>query len=96
MELTIFARLHAQPGKEEALADLLRKRPAHVREQPGCVDIQVHRSIRDARLFYIHARWVDEATFETYAALPSTDAFVEAAQALIDHPFEATRAKPIS
>jgi quinol monooxygenase YgiN len=91
MKLFNFARFHAQEGKEEAVAALLRAQIGPVRVEPGCVEIDAYRSTRDPRLFYIHSRWIDEAAFEVHAQLPSTDRFVERMQALIDHEFQATR-----
>ncbi len=49
------------------------------------------RSIRDAQLFYIHSRWVDEAAFDNHVGLPHTVQFVEEVQPLIDHALETTR-----
>ena len=43
----------------------------------------------------IHSRWSGEAAFDIHAERPSTVRFVERMEALIDHPFEATRARPI-
>jgi len=96
MELTIFARFHARPGNERAVADALREQVGPVREEPGCLGIHAFRSKRDARLFYIHSRWRDEAAFEAHAVLPRTVRFVEIMEPLIDHPFEATRAEAIA
>ncbi|HZE35583.1 MAG TPA: putative quinol monooxygenase [Candidatus Eisenbacteria bacterium] len=95
MELFIFARFHARPGKEGAVAEALRDTVAPSREEPGCLDIHAFRSIRDPRLFYIHSRWKDEAAFENHAGLPHTVRFVECVQPLIDHPLEVTRAEQI-
>lgn len=95
MALTIFARFHARPGQEAAVAEALREQVGPVRDEPGCVGIGAFRSTRDPRLFYIHSRWTDEAAFEVHAVLPRTERFVEIMQALIDHPFEATRAEQI-
>ena len=92
MAFFIFARFHAPEGQEDALAEVLREQVGPVREEPGCLAIDAFRSTRDPRLFYIHSHWTDEAAFETHAALPRTEDFVARAQALIDHPFEATRA----
>ena len=95
MELFIFARFHAREGQAEAVAAALRDVVAPSRREPGCVAIGAYRSTGDPRLFYIHSRWVDEAAFEAHAELPHTVRFLERIQPLIDHPFEATRAKPI-
>ena len=96
MELFIFARFHAREGNETAVQRALNDVVLRSREEPGCVQIHAYRSTRDPQLFYIHSRWVDEAAFETHAGLPHTVRFVEQIQALIDHPFEATRATPIA
>jgi quinol monooxygenase YgiN len=95
VELTIFARFHAREGKEDAVAGLLREQVTPVRDEPGCLDIEAYRSTRDPRLFYIHSRWTDAAAFEVHAELPQTVRFVEQMEAIIDHPFEATRARPL-
>ncbi len=95
MELFIFARFHARAGKEAELADLLAKQVPFVRTEPGCVMIDAYRSTRDARLFFIHSRWTDEATFEVHAELGNTVDFLARAEALIDHPLDVTRSRPL-
>ena len=95
MELFIFARFHARPGDEGAVADALRDTVAPSSEEPGCLSIHAFRSIRDPRLFYIHSRWRDEAAFEHHAGLPHTVRFVERVQPLIDHPLDVTRTERI-
>ena len=95
MDLFIFARFHARPGQEDAVAAALRDVLAPVREEAGCLDIHHFRSIRDPRLFYIHSRWTDEAAFEHHAGLPHTVRFLERVEPLIDHPLDVTRAERI-
>lgn len=95
MELFIFARFHARPGEESAVAAALRDVVGFSREEAGCLGIHAFRSTRDACLFYIHSRWKDEAAFDHHAGLPHTVRFVERVQALIDHPLDVTRAEPV-
>lgn len=95
MELFIFARFHAREGHEAGVAAVLREQTDCAREEQGCLAIQAYRSIRDPRLFYIHSRWTDEAAFEVHAELPRTVQFVKRMETLIDHPFDATRARPL-
>ena len=59
------------------------------------MSIHAFRSIRDARLFYIHARWVDESAFDHHVDQPHTVQFVEEVQPLIDHELDTTRANLI-
>lgn len=93
MEITIFARFHALEGKEEAVASELRDAVVRVRTEPGCLAIEVYRSVRDPRLFWLHSRWVDEAAFDKHVERPETNQFVERVQRLIDHPFDVTRTR---
>jgi quinol monooxygenase YgiN len=95
MELFIFARFHAHPGNEGAVAEALLDVLAPSREEPGCLSIHAFRSTRDPRLFYIHSRWKDEAAFERHAGLPHTRRFVERLEPLIDHPLDVTRTERI-
>jgi quinol monooxygenase YgiN len=95
MELAIFARFHARPGQECAVADAIRDNLAPTRGEPGCVSIHMFRSIRDPRLLYIHSRWRDEAAFEIHAGLPHTVRFLARVEPLIDHPLDVARAEQI-
>jgi quinol monooxygenase YgiN len=95
MELFIFARFHARPGNEGAVADALLDVVAPSRQEPGCLSIHAFRSIRDPELFYIHSRWTDEAAFEHHAGLPHTVRFLERVELLIDHSLDVTRAERI-
>ena len=95
MELFIFARFHARPGNEAAVAEALLDVRAPSREEPGCLSIHDFRSIRDPQLFYVHSRWQDEAAFESHASLPHTVRFLERVEPLIDHPLDVTRAERI-
>jgi quinol monooxygenase YgiN len=95
MELFIFARFHARPRNETALEQELQRVVRATREEAGCLNIQLFRSTRDARLFYIHSRWADEAAFDLHATLPHTMKFLLRAESLIDHPLDVTRAEVI-
>jgi len=95
VELYIFARFHARPGHEGTVAEVLLAVLAPSREEPGCLSIHAFQSTRGPRLFYIQARWKDEASFEHHASLPHTLRFVERVAPLIDHPLDVTRARRI-
>jgi quinol monooxygenase YgiN len=96
MELFIFARFHARPGREDAVESALRDTVVPSREEAGCLSIHAFRSVRDRRLFYIHSRWKDEAAFEVHAGLPHTVRFIERVAPLIDHPLDVNRTERIA
>ncbi len=95
MELYIFARFYAREGRENDVAQALADVLPPSREESGCLSIHGYRSTRDARLFYIHSRWQDEAAFELHANLPHTVRFVERVESLIDHPLDVARTERI-
>jgi quinol monooxygenase YgiN len=95
MELFIFARFHARPGNEKAVAEAILEGLTPTRSEPGCLGSQAFRSIRDPQLFYIHSRWKDEAAFELHAELPHTVRFLDRVQPLIDHPLDVNRTERI-
>ena len=91
MEVFIFARFHARPGNEAAVAEALLEVAAPSREEPGCLSLQDFQSLRDPQLFFVHSRWKDEAAFENHARLPHTLRFLERVEPLIDHPLDVVR-----
>ena len=93
MELYVFARFHAHPGNEIALEQALAEMLGPTRDEPGCLSIHTFRSIHDPRLFYIHSRWVNEASYEIHATLRHTICFIERIQPVIDHPLDVTRSE---
>ena len=95
MELFIFARFHARPGQEDAVATALRDVLGPSSKEVGCLSINAFRSVRDPRLFYIHSRWTSEAAFDIHAELAHTVRFTERVEPLIDHRLDVTRAELI-
>jgi len=90
--LTIFGRFHAREGRQDELAVAIAEVVSLTRAEAECLEIEGFRDTRDARLFFIHSRWLDEAAFESHAGRPHTVRFLEAAQLLIDHPLDVRRA----
>ena len=96
MEIFIFARFHAKPGNEAAVAEALLEVAVPSRQEPGCLGLQDFQSIRDPQLFFVHSRWQDEAAFEVHAELPHTVRFLERIEGLIDLSLEVVRTRVIS
>lgn len=92
MSLFIFGRFRAQEGNENALRSAIDCIGEPTRAEPGCISFGAFQSRKDPRLFYIHSQWVDEEAFDNHAELPHTIRFIEAAEKLIDHPLDVTRA----
>ena len=90
MEIFVFARLHARPGKQREVQQAMFDVQAPTRAEPGCLAYGAFQSVRDSDEFYIHSCWQDMAAFDHHAELPHTTRFVEVVGPLLDHPFKAT------
>jgi len=93
MELFLFARLHARPGRHGRLQQAVFEIQGPTREEPGCLSYGAYRSVRDTEEIHIHTRWRDRGSFERHAALPHTVRFVADVEPLLDHPFKVTLAE---
>ena len=90
VEVFIFARLHAAPGKREVVREAMWRIQGPTRVEPGCLSYGAFQSVRDPDEFFIHTRWKDLRAFEEHAELPHTVRFVAEVEPLLDHPFKAT------
>jgi quinol monooxygenase YgiN len=95
MEIFVFARLHARPGKQREVHEAMFAIQGPTRKEPGCLGYGGFQSIRDPDEFYIHTRWRDLASFELHAELPHTVRFVETVEPLLDHPLKVTLAEQL-
>ncbi len=95
MELYSFVRFHVLEGMGGAFEGALQEVLSASRQEAGCLEIHGYRSIRDARLFYIHSKWKDEEAFDAHAKMAHTVKFLKNAEALIDLPLDVTRTERI-
>ena len=95
MDVFIFARFHAAPGKRVAVREAMHRVQGPTRLEPGCLGYGAFQSLRDPDEFYIHSRWKDQAAFDHHAGLPHTVRFVAEVEPLLDHPFKGSLMKQI-
>lgn len=96
MELFLFARLHARPGRRAAVRQAIGDVQAPTREETGCLDYHAFQSVRDPDEFYIHSRWRDLQAFERHASLPHTLDFMARVEPLIDPPLSVSLTQRLS
>jgi quinol monooxygenase YgiN len=91
MELFVFGRFRVKPGKEKEYEEALREVLEASRKEEGCLEIHGYRSVRDARLYYLHSRWENEEVFEEHARLAHTVKYLERVEELIEHELDVVR-----
>jgi quinol monooxygenase YgiN len=90
VEIFVFARLHARPGRQRNVQQAMLEVGEPTRNEPGCLSHGAFQSVRDPDEFYIHSRWQNLASFDHHAKLPHTVRFIDCLGPLLDHPFKAT------
>jgi quinol monooxygenase YgiN len=90
VEVFVFARLHARPGKRDEVHQAMFEVQLPTRNEPGCLAYGAFQSVRDPDEFYIHSRWQDTVAFDLHTELPHTIRFIQTVEPLLDHPFRAT------
>ena len=70
----VAARYYAKEGKDEEIAEILRKMIPISSAEPGCALYTVNRSVDDPRRFVLYEQYHDRSGYEAHMA---TDAFKE-------------------
>jgi quinol monooxygenase YgiN len=95
MELYIFGRFLVRVDEQRAFEAALRDVVAATRAEAGCLEVHGYRSVRNARLYYLHSRWKDVEVFEAHAKLPHTENFLERVAGLLEEPRDVKRCERI-
>ena len=82
MEVYVFVRFYAHPGREGAVGAMLREMVVLTRTEPGCLGVNAYRSVSDPRLFWVHSRWTGKEALEMHATVPHMVRFLEKIQEL--------------
>lgn len=68
--LTLFARLKAKAGKEDALRAALMKLVPPSRAEAGCINYDLHVDNSDSSVFWVYENWKDEAALLAHTKEP--------------------------
>jgi quinol monooxygenase YgiN len=84
--LTVFAELHAKPGKEESLRDALKGLIAPTRQESGYVQYDLHVDNDDPGHFFFYENWVSRAHLDAHLAAPHLVDFIAREDELLAEP----------
>ncbi|MCA1371478.1 antibiotic biosynthesis monooxygenase [Bradyrhizobium sp. BRP14] len=85
-KLTNIAFIRAQAGKGDLLGDWLNKLATPSRDEAGCINYDVHRSLDDPDLWFVYENWRSKADLEAHFEMPHMTEFVTAIPSLLDGP----------
>jgi quinol monooxygenase YgiN len=84
--LTIFAEMHAKPGKEAALREALLGLIGPTKKEAGYVQYDLHVDNDDPTHFFFYENWTSRALLDKHLAAPHLQAFVARADELLAAP----------
>ncbi|MFC6633183.1 putative quinol monooxygenase [Microbulbifer taiwanensis] len=94
--LTLVAFIRAKTGMEEELGRRLRALVAPTREEPGCIDYQLHRSNDDPALWMLYENWRSRRDLDLHFETPYLRDFLGSSKALLAEEMDSRFFSPVS
>ncbi|MCR4267334.1 putative quinol monooxygenase [Nitratireductor sp. ZSWI3] len=88
----LIGKMRAQPGKRDALLEILRKGTGGM---PGCLSYVIARDPQDADAVWITEVWDSEESHRNSLSLPSVQAAIAEARPLIAGFDSSVRTEPV-
>jgi len=88
--VTVVARLRARSGKEEELKKVLVGLIAPSRQDPGCVNYDLHQSNEHKSCFLFLENWESKELLDKHLATPHLKAFIAKIDDLLAEPPQIT------
>lgn len=82
--LTIVARIVPEPGTEDDLERAMKELVSATRQEPGCIQYDLHRSNEGPCIFVFYETWESKALWEAHMAGAAIEAFRAAAGQMIE------------
>jgi quinol monooxygenase YgiN len=68
--ITLVAIAQAKPGKEKVLEETLLALVPQTRQEAGCINYDLHRSLNKPGVFLFYENWVDRAALDKHGTMP--------------------------
>lgn len=78
--------MKAKPGQEAALRAALLALIPTTRQEPGCLNYDLHQAVDDPSRFLFHENWTSKSHLDDHLARPHLQAFLARAGELLAEP----------
>ena len=82
--LTVIARMHAKPGKEQELREALEALIPTTLAEKGCVNYDLHQGVEDPRWFFFYENWDSAEDLDAHLQAPHLVEFAGRLDELLD------------
>lgn len=83
-EIAVVATFVAKPGQEEKLKEALQGLVGPTLKEPGALQYDLHRDLKEPRRFVFVERWASQAALEAHGKAPHIEAHRRNSPALIE------------
>ena len=83
MPLTIVANIHARAGQEQLVHDELRKLVEPTRQEPGCIQYDLHQDNENPAHFLFYETWQSRELWQAHMNAPHLAAYGAATQGAV-------------
>lgn len=83
-QLTVIARMKAQPDAAEKVKEEMLRLLAPTRGEPGCINYDLHQDNEDPSVFFFHENWESAEHLDRHLQSEHIAAFREAAGDLLE------------
>lgn len=87
-KVTVLATIKAKPGMERTVEQAVMALVAPTRQEPGCINYDLHRSSDDDGLFMLYENWVSKKDLDEHLKMPYLSDFLSKADTILDRPVE--------
>jgi len=88
--VTVVATLKARPGQEAALRQALLALIPPTRQEPGCLNYDLHVAAEQPAVFMFHENWESKGDLDAHLQKPHLTAFLARANDLLAEPPQIT------
>jgi quinol monooxygenase YgiN len=89
-KLTVMALLRAKPGNEEAVKQGLLALLEPTRNEPGCINYDLHQSVGAPGLFMFYENWKSKTDLDGHLKTPHMQDFMRKGREILAGPPEVT------
>lgn len=87
-KVTVIAAIKAKPGMEETVKQALMALVAPTRQEPGCIDYDLHQASDDAGLFMFYENWISKKDLDEHLNMPYLKEFLGKADQILAQPVD--------
>ena len=87
-KVTLIAYLRVNPGQEERFVREFEPVVEETRNEHGCINYDLHRSLEEPTLFLVHENWATREDLERHNTAPHIQAWLGQSEGVFAAPFE--------